>query len=139
MKAIPVGTKGKCELTVATEHLANRFKDQMLPPVLATPVLIMVMENAALNALKPYLDPGETALGTSVDIVHLAATPLGRTIVGEAELTEVEGRRLAFTVRVHDAGEEVGRGRHERTLIDAEKFLARLRAKIASGGAHDGD
>jgi fluoroacetyl-CoA thioesterase len=133
IKAIPVGAKGRFELIVATEHLANRFKDQMLPPVLATPVMIMVMENAALDALKPYLEPGEAVLGTRVDIVHLAATPLGRTVVGEAEVTKVEGRRIAFEVRVSDAGEEIGHGTHERMLIDAAKFQERLRAKFALG------
>jgi fluoroacetyl-CoA thioesterase len=133
MKDIAIGTLGRFELIVASEHLANRFKDQMLPPVLATPVMIMVMENAALNALKPYLEPGETALGTRVDIAHLAATPLGRKVIGEARVTKVDGRHIAFEVRVHDAGEEIGRGTHERMLIDVAKFHARLASKFAPG------
>jgi fluoroacetyl-CoA thioesterase len=133
MKEIPVGAKGRFGLIVATEHLANRFKDQMLPPVLATPVMIMVMENAALNALKPYLEPGESALGTRVDVVHLAATPVGRTVVGEAEVTKVEGRRIGFEVRASDTGEEIGRGTHERMLIDVAKFQERLRGKFPVG------
>jgi fluoroacetyl-CoA thioesterase len=72
MKAIPVGAKGEFALVVQPEHLANRFKDAALPPVLATPVMIMIMENAALNAIKPYLEPGASAVGTAIDIRHLA-------------------------------------------------------------------
>jgi fluoroacetyl-CoA thioesterase len=75
MQGMPLGAKGSFSPVVTPEHLANRFKDAMLPPVLATPVMIMVMENAALNAMKPYLDAGETALGTRVDVRHVAATP----------------------------------------------------------------
>jgi fluoroacetyl-CoA thioesterase len=131
MKEIPVGAKGKFELVVATEHLANRFKDLMLPPVLATPVMIMVMENAALNALKPYLAPGHSAVGTRVDVAHLEATPAGRLVVGEAEVTKVDGRRIEFKVDVRDGQEMVGSGTHERVLIDVEKFQDRLKARYA--------
>ena len=80
MRQIPQGTTGTAALRVLPEHLANRFKDAMLPPVLATPVMILVMENAALNALKPYLEDGESAVGTAVDVRHLAATPVGREV-----------------------------------------------------------
>ena len=99
MRQIPLGAKGSFTLLVQPEHLANRFKDAMLPPVLATPVMIMVMENAALNAVKAYLDPGESAVGTAVDIRHLAPTPVGRQVVGVAEVTKVDGRRIEFSVR----------------------------------------
>ena len=78
MKHIPLGARGSFSLLVQPEHLANRFKDAMLPAVFATPVMIMVMENAALNAIKAYLDPGESAVGTEVNVRHLAATPAGR-------------------------------------------------------------
>jgi fluoroacetyl-CoA thioesterase len=62
MHAIPLGAKGSFTLVVAPEHLANRFKDAMLPPVLATPIMVLVIENAALNAVRAYLEPGESAL-----------------------------------------------------------------------------
>ena len=75
MRQIPVGARGSFNLLVQPEHLANRFKDATLPPVFATPVMIMAMENAALNAIKAYLDPGESAVGTAVNVRHLAATP----------------------------------------------------------------
>src|SRR2546429_5163396 len=129
MQKIPPGTKGEFSLVITPEHLANRFKDAMLPPVLATPVMIMVMENAALNAMKPYLDASESALGTRVDVRHLAATPAGRRVTGEAEVTEVNGRRIAFRIRATDGTEEIGIGTHERMLIDLEKFSERMKTK----------
>ncbi len=132
MSRIPVGARGSFELVVGAEHLANRFKDSALPAVLATPVMILVMENAALNAIKPYLTAGHSALGTRVDVVHLAATPIGRTVIGEAEVTGVEGRRVEFAVRAFDGLEQIGAGTHQRTLIELDRFNERLRAK--SGG-----
>ena len=131
MRTVPNGTKGEFVLRVRPEHLADSFKDTMLPPVLATPVMIMMMENAALNAIKPYFDPGETALGTRVDIRHLAAPPVGRTVTAEAEVTGAEGRRVVFNVRCRDGNEEIGRGTHERMTIDFAKFTGRLKKKFA--------
>jgi fluoroacetyl-CoA thioesterase len=129
MRAVPIGAQGSYSLVVAPEHLASQFKDPMLPPVLSTPVMIMAMENAALAALKPYLAPGETAVGSHVDVRHLAATPVGRRITAFAEVTSVEGRRIAFTVRAVDGDEEIGAGTHERALIDLAKFAAHLAQK----------
>jgi fluoroacetyl-CoA thioesterase len=68
MRQIPLGAKGTFTLRVLSEHLANQFKDALLPQVLATPVMILVMENAALNAIRPFLDVGETAVGTAIDV-----------------------------------------------------------------------
>jgi len=130
MLAIPVGAKGSFSLIVTPEHLASRFKDATLPPVLATPVMIMVMENAALNAIKPYLEAGETALGTRVDVRHLTATPAGRRVSGEAEVTRVDGRRIEFSVSATDASEQIGTGTHERIVIESAKFVARMNAKF---------
>src|SRR5438105_1635277 len=129
MKQIPVGAKGRFELLVRPEHLANQFKDTALPPVLATPVMIMVMENAALNALKPYLDAGESAVGTHVDVRHVAPTPIGQRVAGEAEVTQVDGRRIEFTVRARDDTEEIGTGTHERVMVDLDRLAKRLNTK----------
>jgi fluoroacetyl-CoA thioesterase len=129
MRPIPVGAKGSFVAVVRPEHLANNFKDAMLPPVLSTPVMIMIMENAALNALKPYLDPGESAVGTRVDIRHLAPTPVGKRVGGEAEVTKVDGRRIEFVVRAHDEREEIGSGTHERTIVDLARIEKRLKNK----------
>jgi fluoroacetyl-CoA thioesterase len=122
-------------MVVAPEHLANRFKDATLPAVLATPVMIMAMENAALEAIKPYLDTGETAVGTRVDVSHLAATPVGRRIVALAEVTATSGRQVEFRVSAMDGTEEIGRGTHGRAVIDFAKFSERLAAKFGNQGA----
>lgn len=131
MQVIPVGTRGSFSLLVTRDHLANHFKDTMLPPVLATPIMIMVMENAALNAIKPYLDASESALGTRVDVRHLDATPAGRRVTGEAEVIKVDGRRIEFRIRATDGTEEIGVGTHERVIVDLAKFTERLNAKWA--------
>jgi fluoroacetyl-CoA thioesterase len=130
MQGMPLGAKGSFSLVVLPEHLASRFKDATLPPILATPVMIMVMENAALNAMKPYLDAGETALGTRVDVRHMAATPAGRRVTGEAEVTKIDGRRIEFTIRASDGAEAIGEGTHERVIINLAKFSAQLKGKF---------
>lgn len=126
MKPIPPGAKGSFTLLVQPEHLADRFKDAMLPPVLATPVMIMVMENAALNAIRGFLDPGESAVGTAVDVRHLTATPVGRRVTGEAEVTKSDGRKIEFSVRALEGEKEIGIGSHSRIVIDVGKFAERL-------------
>jgi len=134
MRTIPIGTRGSFSLVVAHEHLANRFKDATLPAVLATPVMIMMMENAALNAIKPYFEPGESAVGTRVDVEHLAATPVGHRVAAFAEVIDVDGRQIRFRVNAMDGTEEVGRGTHGRVVIDLAKFAERLAAQSARGG-----
>lgn len=129
MRPVPPETTGSYTMVVSAEHLASRFKDPMLPPVLATPVMILAMENAALNALKPFLEPGESALGTHVDVKHLAATPVGRRVTATATVTRVSGRNITFSVRATDGDEVIGSGTHERMLIDIARFSARLTAK----------
>ncbi len=119
-------------MVVLPEHLANRFKDATLPAVLSTPVMIMAMENAALNAIKPYFDAGESAVGTHVDVRHVAATAVDRRIVAHAEVTRVDGRHIAFRVRAMDGGEEIGHGTHARVIIDLAKFSEQLAIKFAN-------
>lgn len=129
MNAIPVGAKGAFTLIVTPEHLANRFKDSILPPVLATPLMILAMENAALNAIRNHLEQGESAVGTAIDIRHIAATGVGQCVTAEAEVTQVEGRRIVFAVSAHDEVEEIGRGTHERVVVDLGRLTQRLDAK----------
>jgi fluoroacetyl-CoA thioesterase len=129
MRQIPLGAKATFTLRVLPEHLANQFKDAMLPQVLATPVMILVMENAALNAIKPFLEPGESAVGTEIDVRHLAATPVGHHVRAEAEVIKVEGKRIEFKVSASDEIEEIGNGTHRRTVIDLQSFNARLAIK----------
>ena len=130
MQTIPVGATGSFSLVVTPDHLASRFKDATLPPVLATPVMIMIMENAALNAIKPYLDAGESALGTRVDVRHLSATPAGRHITSEAKVTHVEGRRIEFSISAHDGNQPIGVGTHERMVISLARLAERMKAKF---------
>jgi fluoroacetyl-CoA thioesterase len=129
MRPVPVGAKGSYTLNVTPAHLANQFKDVSLPQVFATPMMITAMENAALNAVRDYLDPGESAVGTSVNVRHLAATPVGHRIIASAEVTKVEGRRIEFKVSARDEIEEIGTGTHERTVVNLAKLDQRLLAK----------
>jgi predicted thioesterase len=134
VRTVPIGTQGSFAMVVSAEHLANRFKDATLPAVLATPVMIMAMENAALNAIKPYFEAGESAVGTKVDVLHLAATPVGRRIVAFAEVTNVVDRQIEFRVNAMEGGEEIGRGTHGRIVINMAKFSERLAVKGAREG-----
>lgn len=136
MRPIPPGTKGSYTFVVTPDHLASRFKDPSLPPVLATPMMILAMENAALAALKPYLERGESAVGSLVNVRHLAATPLGRHVTAFAEVTKVEGRRIEFTVQAMDGEELIGDGTHERVLIDVERFTRQLATKAGGASPH---
>jgi fluoroacetyl-CoA thioesterase len=129
MRLIPVGAKGTYSLRVTPAHLANQFKDAALPHVFATPMMVTAMENAALNAVREYLDPGESAVGTIVNIRHLAATPVGHQVTAEAEVTKVDGRRIEFKVSAHDETEEIGNGTHERMVVDMGRLDQRLAAK----------
>src|SRR6266849_8069982 len=101
----------------------------MLPQVLATPMMIMMMENAALAAIRPYLDRDESAVGTAIDVRHLAATPVGREVRAEAEVVRVEGKRIEFKVSAHDETEAIGSGTHQRMVIDLASFNERLARK----------
>ena len=129
MRHIPLGTKGTFTLRVLPQHLANQFKDTMLPQVLATPVMIMAMENAALNAMRPFLEPGESAVGTEVNVRHLAATPVGRNVHAEAEVIGTAGKQIAFKVSARDETEEIGNGTHQRMVINLQSFNERLAKK----------
>jgi fluoroacetyl-CoA thioesterase len=129
MRQIPLGARGTATLRVQPEHLANRFKDAMLPQVLATPVMILIMENAALNAIRPYLDAGESAVGTAVDVKHFAATPVGHEVSATAEVVGIEGKRVDFKVSASDGKEEIGNGTHQRIVIDLRSFNERLANK----------
>jgi fluoroacetyl-CoA thioesterase len=132
MRPIPVGAKGSYTLRVTPAHLANQFKDAALPQVFATPMMVTAMENAALNAVRGYLDPGESAVGTEVNIRHLAATPVGHQVTADAVVTKVDGRRIEFNVSARDEVEEIGNGTHARMVVDMTRLNQRLNAKAGS-------
>jgi len=129
MRTIPIGAKGTYSLRVMPAHLANQFKDAMLPQVFATPMMVTAMENAALNAIRDYLDPGESAVGTLVNVRHLAATPVGHRVTAEAVVTKVDERRIEFTVSAHDEIEQIGNGTHERMVVDMARIAKKLDSK----------
>jgi fluoroacetyl-CoA thioesterase len=129
MRPIPIGASGIYTQRVTPADLANQFKDTALPQVFATPMMIRAMENAALNAVREFLDPGESAVGTAVDVKHLAATPVGHQITATATVTQVEDRRIWFDVSARDEVEEIGRGTHERMVVDMKRLGNRLAAK----------
>ena len=131
MKSVPVGAKGKFEQAVETRHLASEL-DSSLAAVLSTPTMVAMMEQAAINAIKPFLDDGESSVGMTIEVSHTAATPPGHRARAEAEVTRVEGRRLDFSVRAFDDVEQIGSGTHRRAVIDAAKFNDRLKTKQKS-------
>ena len=120
--------KGTAALTVTDEVTAAAVGSGMLP-VVATPSMIALMEKAAAESVAPQLDAGMTTVGTKLDVAHTAATPVGMTVRAETELTEIDGRRLIFTVHAFDDAGEIGSGTHERFIVNAEKFLAKAEAK----------
>jgi fluoroacetyl-CoA thioesterase len=128
MKTVPVGAKGKFEQLVEKKHLASEL-DPSLASVLSTPTMVAMMEQAAIEAIKPFLDAGESSVGMSIEVSHTAATPPGHRARAEAEVTKVEGRRLEFSVRAFDDVEQIGSGSHRRAVIDAAKFNDRLKTK----------
>jgi fluoroacetyl-CoA thioesterase len=102
---------------------------QEMPRVLATGYLVGLLEWACIEAIRPHLDwPREQSLGTHVDFSHLAATPPGRTITVDVRLDQVEGRKLCFTLSAHDGVNLISEGKHERHVIDVERFNARVGA-----------
>ena len=129
MKPIPTGARGSYPLHVESRYLASTFKDSILPPVFSTPYLILIMENAALNAVREYLEADESAVGTRVDVRHLVATPVGRDVVGRAEVTGSDGRKIFFRVWATDGAEEIGAGTHERTVVSTSRIIERMAAK----------
>src|SRR4051794_34602930 len=109
------GLKGRAELVVADEHTAPRIGSGRVR-VLATPVMINLMEAAALDAVERRLPPGHQTLGPLLDVAHYAATPVGMRLTAEAELTAVDGRTLTFRVAAFDERERVGDGTHVRVV-----------------------
>jgi fluoroacetyl-CoA thioesterase len=100
-----------------------------MPPVFATAQMIAFVEWTCVAALAPYLAPNQRTLGTRVDMTHTAATPIGMTVTAEVELIAIDGRALRFKVACRDEKEPIGDGLHERTLIDHDRFMARLARK----------
>ena len=129
MRPVPAGTKGSYEFIVERKDLAGTM-EASLPPVLATAMMSLAMEMAAIDALKAYLEPGEMTVGATVNVSHIAATPEGWKVRAEAEVTKCEGRRIEFNIRALDEKEEIGTGTHMRAVVDRAKFDERFAAKV---------
>jgi len=98
-------------------------------PVFATPAMIALIEKTAWQSAAPYLEEGQGTVGTRLDIAHVAPTPIGMKVRCETVLTEMDGRKLVFTVQVFDEKGLIGEGKHERFIINNEKFLSKAEAK----------
>jgi predicted thioesterase len=124
------GLKGASELVVREEHTAPRVGSGRVH-VLATPVMINVIEAAALAAIEHLLPPGHQSLGTRLDVRHFAATPVGMRVRAEVEVVKVEGRTVTLRVAVADEKEPVGDGMHERMVVNVVRFDQRVQDKVA--------
>ena len=125
------GLLGTATLIVGEEHTAPRLGSGRAP-VLATPIMIALMEAAAVDCVERLLGEGQESLGVRIGVDHTAGTPVGLAVTATAELEEVDGRRLVFYVEARDAREIIGKGRHERVVVDSERFRAKVRAKAGS-------
>ena len=123
-----IGTKGRVETVVDNSNTA-KFAGSGSLDVFATPSMICLMEQAAQASVAEYLEEGKGTVGTKIAVTHDAATPLGMKVWAESELVEVDRRRLVFEVAAYDECGLIGRGTHERFIIDNEKFLAKVNAK----------
>lgn len=124
------GMTGSAELVVGEEHTAPRIGSGAIH-VLATPVMINLIEAAALAAVEKHLAPGYQSLGTLLNVRHIAATPVGMRVTARATVTGVNGRTIAFQVEARDEKELIGDGTHERVVVNVAKFDERVRRKLA--------
>jgi len=125
------GLKGVAQTIVNEENSAERFAKPMVP-AFATPMLVSLMDIAAINSVKNHLPEGYISVATKISIVHLAATPLGMTVTAEATLIDIFQNRLTFEVIAFDEREKIGEGTVERYIIDLEKFTKKMLARKKS-------
>jgi predicted thioesterase len=122
------GLTGRAEIVVGTRDMAPHIGSGKVK-VLATPVMVSLMEEAALNAVEGFLPAGHQTVGTHLDVTHIAATPVGLHVTAHAELVRIDGRRLSFRVWAEDEHERIGEGTHERIVINVARFDERAQRK----------
>lgn len=127
---IEIGLKGEASCVV-THDMTAAHVGSGDAAVFATPMMVALMEKAALTSLQPTLEPGQSSVGTKISVSHSSATPVGMTVRAESEVVEVDRRRVVFSVRAFDEAGLIGEGTHERFVIDVEKFLAKSQSKKA--------
>lgn len=125
---IEVGLKGRAEVVCSAENTAAALGSGALP-VFSTPSMIALMEKAAQLSVQPYLDEGQGTVGLELNVAHLAATPMGLTVVAESELIEIDRRMLTFRVKASAGDELIGEGTHKRCIIFNDRFLEKAEAK----------
>jgi fluoroacetyl-CoA thioesterase len=130
LSKLTVGLVGAAEIVVGDEHTAP-FVGSGRVRVLATPVMINLMEAAALDAVEKLLPAGHQSLGIRLDVGHYAATPVGMRVRATAELVKIDGCTLDFRVEARDEKEAIGDGLHQRVVVNVERFDARVQRKIA--------
>jgi predicted thioesterase len=133
MERLRAGLSGSAELVVGEEHTAPRVGSGRVH-VLATPVMINLIEAAALGAIEHLLPQGYQSLGTRLDVRHVAATPVGMKVVATAVVTQVDSRTVTFRVEARDEKELIGDGTHDRVVVKVSKFDARIRKKLGMEG-----
>jgi fluoroacetyl-CoA thioesterase len=122
------GLTGTAEILVGTRDTAPHVGSGKIK-VLATPVMVGLMEEAALKAVEGLLPPGHQTVGTRLEITHVAATPVGLRVTAGAEVVHVEGRRITFRVWADDESERIGEGSHDRIVVEVARFDKRAQAK----------
>jgi len=132
LSRITAGLKGTAHIFVGPEHTAP-FVGSGRIPVLATPVMINVIEAAALNAIEHLLPQGHQSLGTQLDVSHVAATPVGLRVTATAEVLQLDGRTVTFRVQARDDVEAIGGGTHRRVVVSVARFDARIQRKVPGG------
>ncbi len=128
MDGVTPGLRGTASLVVGTNDTAPRVGSGRIA-VLATPVMINLIEEAALNAVEHLLPEGQQSLGTRLDVTHVAPTPVGMAVTAEAEVIAVEGRNITFRVSARDAHDVIGEGQHDRVVVTEARFTARVAEK----------
>ncbi|KNZ68877.1 hypothetical protein Tfer_2492 [Thermincola ferriacetica] len=129
---LQTGIKGESKVVVSENNTAIAYGSGGVE-VFATPAMIALMENAALNSVEKFLPPGHTTVGINIQSTHLAATPVGMEVVARSELIRIEGKKLVFKVEAYDEKDKIGEGIHERFIINREKFMAKCEGKKQSG------
>ncbi len=126
--ALKVGLSGTARTVVTDDKLATQVGSGTVR-VFASPMLVALMEAAAVDCVEALLPEGYVTLGTHLDVFHTAPTPQGQTVTATATLTAVDGRKLTFSVEARDEQEKIGSGTHIRVVVDSPRFMARLAAK----------
>lgn len=127
--SVTVGLKGRAETVVTDADTAQAACSGALP-VFGTPFMCALMEEAAWKSIAPHLEPGQSTVGTRLEVSHDSATPVGMKVWAESEITEVDGKRLVLTVAAFDERGPIGRGTHERFIVTDERFLAKCAKKL---------